>query len=75
MQADMEQRNRLAKEAAWYFISNVDEFGVLETNSLTCWWPWVKNYCGETETGGSGNMSAISAYAWIDEAEKKKLGF
>lgn len=72
---DPARRDEIMKEAAVYFMGNVEEFGLVETSTLTCWWPWVKNYYGETDSGGSGNIAIIAAYSWIDEDIKSSMGF
>lgn len=72
---DAAKREALMKEAANYFNAQVNEFGLVETSSLNCWWPWVKNYYGEADSGGSGNAAIPAAYAWIDQDLKKEMGF
>lgn len=69
-ETDSGKRELMMKEAAVRYIGRVDEFGLLEMNTLTCWWPWVKNYYGETESGNSGNLGIISAFCFIDEEMK-----
>ena len=41
---------------------------------LNCYWPWLKNYYGETEAGYHNCIPMISRL-WIDQAQKKTLGF
>lgn len=72
-ETDPARREYLMKEAAVRYISRVDEFGLFEMNTLTCWWPWVKNYYGETESGNSGNLGIISACCFIDKEMKDEL--
>ena len=38
------------------------------------WWPWVKNYGGEVRAGAVRPWP-IYARIWIDQAQKKSLGF
>lgn len=38
------------------------------------WWPWVKNYGGEVRSGAVRPWP-IYARIWIDQAQKKSLGF
>jgi peptide/nickel transport system substrate-binding protein len=38
------------------------------------WWPWVKNYYGELAVGCM-RPGPIWARIWIDQAQKKKMGF
>jgi len=37
------------------------------------WWPWVKNYNGETRAGAA-KTGPIYARLWIDQALKKQMG-
>lgn len=39
----------------------------------TMWWPWLKNYSGETSVGYFAGDNWIK-YIWIDQALKKSLG-
>jgi peptide/nickel transport system substrate-binding protein len=74
-ESDPVKRDAMVKEDAVYFMSNVEEFGLIEYSQLACWWPWVKNYYGETDSGGSSNMGIIAAYTWIDQDLKASMGF
>ena len=38
------------------------------------WWPWVKNYNGETRAGAA-KPGPIYARVWIDQDLKKKMGY
>ena len=38
------------------------------------WWPWVKNYAGEVRAGAVRPWP-IYARIWVDQAQKKSLGF
>ena len=40
----------------------------------TGWWPWVKNYGGELRAG-SERPGPIHARIWVDQEQKKKMGF
>jgi peptide/nickel transport system substrate-binding protein len=40
----------------------------------TAWWPWVKNYNGELRAGAE-RPGPIHSRIWIDQDQKKKLGF
>src|SRR5690606_12645524 len=39
---------------------------------LIAWWPWVKNYAGETRVGAM-MPNAVYARIWIDEEEKQRI--
>ena len=73
-ETDITKREALIKEAAVYFIGTVDEFGLFETTTLNCWWPWVKNYYGESDAG-CFNMSQMFGTAWIDQELKESMGY
>lgn len=40
----------------------------------TAWWPWVKNYAGELRAGAE-RPGPIHSRIWIDQEQKKKMGF
>ncbi len=42
--------------------------------SLCYWWPWVKNYYGET-TVGFLDQAPILSRVWIDQNLKKAMGY
>ncbi len=41
---------------------------------LDCYWPWLKNYYGETEAGAHNQIPMISRI-WIDQSLKKSMGY
>lgn len=41
---------------------------------FAAWWPWVKNYNGETRAGAA-KPAPIYARLWIDQELKKKMGY
>ncbi len=41
--------------------------------SLNCYWPWIKNYYNETDTGYHNAVPMIERM-WIDPAVKTSLG-
>ena len=43
-------------------------------NNLNCYWPWMKNYFNETDTGYHNAVPMISRL-WIDQALKKSLNY
>ena len=40
---------------------------------FSLWWPWVKNYSGETTVGWVATF--WPRYAWIDQPLKKTMGY
>jgi len=41
---------------------------------LNCYWPWLKNYYGEIESGYFNEIPMIKEI-WIDQSLKKSLGY
>lgn len=71
-ESDAVKREAIMKEASNYFIGLADEIAICETTTLTCWWPWVKNYYGEYNAGG--NLNPMLATLWIDQDLKAEMG-
>jgi peptide/nickel transport system substrate-binding protein len=48
-------------------------------NTYTIWWPWVKNYSGETSLGYykfiNSGFGGLTQYLWIDQDLKKSMGY
>src|SRR5208283_1821784 len=44
------------------------------SNWLNCYWPWIKNYYGETDLGYA-RLSPIISRMWIDQNMKKTMGY
>ena len=40
----------------------------------TFWWPWLRNYSGETQIGYF-DTNYWASYIWIDEDLKKSMGY
>jgi peptide/nickel transport system substrate-binding protein len=41
--------------------------------SYTFWWPWLKNFYGDTSIGWFN--SNFTQFAWIDQDMKKAMGY
>ena len=39
------------------------------------WWPWLKNYHGETNVGGWADFETVLAHTWVDQQLKKEMGY
>ena len=70
---DMHQGMHLFKEMMPYVLGQAYAIP-MPANPLTIyWWPWLKNYSGETCVGmESGN--AWAQWIWYDQALKKSMG-
>ena len=71
--ADPVKRTALVKELALAFMDDVGVIPYLNSCNLNCYWPWVRNYYGELETGFY-NRTPIVERMWIDQNLKKSLG-
>ena len=74
-EVDTNKRNALMKAASLILMHEVN---IIPTDALAgpahYWGPWLKNYYGERCVSDNDFVSVL-ARAWIDEAEKKRLGF
>jgi peptide/nickel transport system substrate-binding protein len=70
---DIEDRDALLKDLFVYLKSTVPDVLIPSGAEWTAWWPWVKNYGGETSLGFHKHQ--YWAWAWIDEALKKEMGY
>jgi peptide/nickel transport system substrate-binding protein len=68
------QVNATLKKLAVYAIEQAPAVILPTAISYIAWWPWVKNYYGETNVGAQ-NFGPISARIWIDQEMKKKMGY
>ncbi len=69
---DEAKRNAMVKELGVYIIDQVAWMPLGLPYSLSCWWPWVKNYYGETECGFT-NYSPLTSTLWIDQDLKAEM--
>jgi peptide/nickel transport system substrate-binding protein len=43
-------------------------------NTITFWWPWLKNYSGEISVGYFNNAN-WSQFVWVDDQLKQSMGY
>jgi len=72
---DGAKRDALLKEVAVYYISSVSRLPLGNPHFLACWWPWIKNYYGETESGVGSNRAPMYSSLWIDQTMKTDMGY
>jgi len=72
---DGAKRDAVLKEIAIYYIGTVSRLPLGDPYVLCCWWPWVKNYYGETESGVGSNRAPMYSSLWIDQDLKAELGY
>ena len=70
---DTEKRNASIRELNDFIIEEAVPHVWLPTEMVySAWWPWVKNYHGETRIGAV-KPNAIYARIWIDQELKDKI--
>ena len=70
---DSAEQMRLAKEAAIILINEAPYIPFRVVSSGHFWWPWIKNYYGETNSQDM-DIAGIIARAWLDQDLKKEMG-
>ena len=70
---DYTKRNAILKEMGVYVIDKVPIVPTAIRTGSAYWWPWLKNYYGETNIGDN-DFHTIMAYLWIDQDLKKDMG-
>jgi peptide/nickel transport system substrate-binding protein len=69
------EANTYFKEAAVVILNEAPIIPLDATIQSPYWWPWLKNYYGETNVQDAGNVAAFFAYMWIDKGLKKEMGY
>ncbi len=70
---DDAERNVALNALAIYYVDQNVYMQLGAPNVYIAYWPWVKNFWGETDTGYI-DTSHIIARLWLDQALKTKLG-
>ncbi len=71
---DEDQRKAMLREVTADIIAQAPCIWLPTPYVYAAWWPWVKNYGGETSLG-SMRPGPVYARIWIDQALKKKMGY
>jgi peptide/nickel transport system substrate-binding protein len=69
---DLHQAMLDYRAIALYALDQAYGIGSPAIPATTFWWPWLKNYSGETSMGYSD--ASWPQYIWYDEAFKKSMG-
>jgi len=72
---DPAKRASMMKDLGVYILGQVYSIPGNTRVNANYWWPWIKNYYGEANVGDHSDFETPLAYAWIDEALKKKMGY
>jgi ABC-type transport system substrate-binding protein len=71
---DVTKRTADIKNLAIAMIDDAGWIPFSNPTNLNCYWPWIKNYYDETDTGYHNAIPMINRM-WIDQAYKKTLGY
>jgi peptide/nickel transport system substrate-binding protein len=71
---DEAERIRIARAISRDVLDRAPYLWLPTGYGYTAWWPWVKNYDGETRAGAV-RPGPIYARLWIDQELKRSLGF
>ena len=71
---DLEERNRKWAQLARIVVEETAYVPLGIQYELSYWWPWVKNYYGESSTTFRSS-SMVEAGIWIDQALKQEMGY
>jgi peptide/nickel transport system substrate-binding protein len=71
---DMKQAMKLTKDLSKYAADQAWVIATPRYPMYTFWWPWIKNYSGESGVGyGSGDYWV--RLVWVDKDLKKQMGY
>lgn len=71
---DTDARNAILNQLCVQLIDSVAYIPIGATDFNTYWWPWVKNYYGEYDTGVY-QPAYWQAELWIDQSVKSSMGY
>jgi peptide/nickel transport system substrate-binding protein len=71
---DDAEANRIIKEVGVFSLQQAWGIWMPAKYTFTMWWPWMKNYHGESTLGYDG-QNLYAYYIWIDKALKKSMGY
>ncbi len=72
---DSAEANVYFKEAALLFLNEVGYLCLDMSAVSPYWWPWIKNYYGETNITDASQVVRLFAYMWIDQDLKEEMGY
>jgi peptide/nickel transport system substrate-binding protein len=65
----------ITKELTKYLLAQVYAIPAPHYPLYVLWWPWLKNYTGETWCGYMTLDSTWLQYPWVDQTLKKSMGY
>ncbi len=72
-ETDEAKQNEILKQLEYYHLEHAFYVPFPHYQQITLWQPWLKGYAGEGPPG-TGEGTLLSRL-WIDQAQKKSLGF
>jgi peptide/nickel transport system substrate-binding protein len=72
---DVDEQNKILKECGVFLAVKNCCIPLTLMPARTSWWPWVKNYYGETTATDDLQFCPVAQYIWIDQALKEEMGF
>ena len=73
-QADPVKRTSLEDQYALLVLDDAYMLQFADPLSLNCYWPWLKNYYGEVDTGWHDTVP-MTERLWIDQSMKTTMGY
>jgi peptide/nickel transport system substrate-binding protein len=70
---DFQGSMKITKELMKYLLDQAYALPAPRYPQSTMWWPWLKNYSGETNMGYFGLDSWVR-YVWVDQELKRSMG-
>ncbi|MEE8413576.1 MAG: ABC transporter substrate-binding protein [Dehalococcoidales bacterium] len=71
---DLDEANRIYKKLMEYALDQAWMIPSPQDEPYTFWWPWVKNYSGESSIGYY-NSQSWAQFIWLDLDQKKEMGY
>ena len=71
---DETKRQQMVREMTREILDKAPYLWLPTPYVYRAWWPWVKNYAGEVRSGAVRPWP-IYARIWVDQTQKKSLGF
>jgi peptide/nickel transport system substrate-binding protein len=75
LELDADKRTELLREAGMILLEDNPAITLAQQVNRTYWWPWIRNYYGESSVTDDAAWSPLVMTMWIDEAKKKSMGY
>jgi len=75
MELDDAVKTDLTKEAGVILREDWPRLPLFFLAYRSYWWPWIKNYYGETSIADDASFCPVIQYMWIDQNLKAEMGY